>query len=438
MVNQAVIKEKFERLRPVMDERMSRLWAANEATGLGFSGEVAVSAATGLSRARIRAGAKELQRLTANPEFVTPHQQLRCTPSIVGQRYRIRRPGGGRKLTEAKQPGIMAALERLLADEEAGDPMGEQRWIRSSLRRLSECLKEEGYQASTGVVSRLLKNLGFSLKANKRKQGRPGCPERDAQFRYIASLRKKFIAAGLPVISVDTKKKELIGEFRNNGRTWRREPEEVHEHDFPGGAECRAVPFGIYDVERNEGYVYVGVSNDTPEFAVNSIARWWNDQGKQLYPAASKMLVLSDGGGCNGCRARAWKLNVQTNICDKFGIIVTVCHYPTGCSKWNPVEHRLFSYISKNWEGKPLKTLGIMLGYIRGTTTRTGLLVKAFLDESVYKRGQKVTREDVERLKLTEHEICPQWNYTLRPRGRSRRTGIWSRKSRGRSPDGTE
>jgi Rhodopirellula transposase DDE domain len=300
--------------------------------------------------------------------------------------------------------------------------MTEQRWVRSSTRRLSESLKDEGYRASSGVVSRLLKDMGFSLKANKRKQGRRGsCPQRDAQFQYIASIRQRFVAAGSPVISVDTKKKELIGEFRNPGRTWRREAEEVNEHDFPDSAECRAVPFGIYDVAKNLGYTYIGVSNDTPEFAVHSVARWWMEYGKQLYPKTRELLLLSDGGGCNGCRARAWKLNVQDVLCDRIGLTVTVCHYPTGCSKWNPIEHRLFSYISKNWAGKPLKTLSVMLAYIRGTKTSTGLKVEAALDEGVYKRGQKVNKEDLERLILTEHDICPNWNYTLTPQRPSRR-----------------
>jgi hypothetical protein len=416
MSDETMIKEKFERLRPVMDARTCRLWAANEARTLGLGGETLVSAATGLSPSQIQEGVEELERLVANPEAAVPHKQPRHRPRVVWQPYRIRRPGGGRKLTEVKDPGIVAALERLLADEVAGDPMSEQRWIRSSLRRLSEQLKAQGHQASTPVVRRLLKDMGFSLKANQRKQGRPGCPERDAQFQYIASQRQRFTAAGLPIISVDTKKKELIGEFRNPGKTGRREAEEVHEHDFPGAAECRAVPFGIYDVTRNKGYVYVGVSNNTPEFAVHSIACWWEEEGQHLYPGAGELLILADGGGSNGCRVRAWKCHLQEKLCDAFGLTVTVCHYPTGCSKWNPVEHRLFSYISKNWEGKPLKTLGIMLGYIRGTSTKTGLTVKAFLDEGVYRKAQKWTRQDIERLTLETHSTCPAWNYTLRPR----------------------
>ena len=232
--------------------------------------------------------------------------------------YRIRRPGGGRKLTEEKDPTIVTALERMLKDEVAGDPMTEQKWIRSSLHRLSKRLANEGHQASPDVVARLLKKLGFSLKANKRKQGRWGCPERDEQFKYIASQKQQFITAGLPIISIDTKKKELIGDFRNKGRTWRRQAEEVNEHDFPGAAKCRAVPFGIYDPTKNKGYVYVGLSNDTPEFAVHSIARWWEGEGRRGYPGASALLILADSGGSNGCRARAWKLSLQEKLSNEF------------------------------------------------------------------------------------------------------------------------
>lgn len=340
-------------------------------------------------------------------------------PSKIGsdtRQYRIRRPGGGRKLTEEKDPTIVTALEQMLKDEVAGDPMTEQKWIRSSLQRLSERLADEGHQASSGVVARLLKKMGFSLKANKRKQGRWGCPDRDEQFKYIASQKQQFITAGLPIISIDTKKKELIGDFRNKGRTWRRQAEEVNEHDFPGAAKCRAVPFGICDPTRNEGYVYVGLSNDTPEFAVHSIMRWWEGEGRRGYPGASALLILADSGGSNGCRARAWKLSLQEKLSDESGLTVTVCHYPTGCSKWNPVEHRLFSYISTNWEGKPLRTLEVMLGYIRGTSTATGLSVKAFLDEGFYARGRRVTGKDIDGLKLKAHTVCPKWNYTLHPR----------------------
>jgi hypothetical protein len=336
------------------------------------------------------------------------------------QPYRIRRPGGGRKLTEVKDPAIVLTLERLLEDqnEVGGDPMTEQKWVRSSLRRLSKQLAAEGHPASGATVGRLLKKMGFSLKANHRKQGRLGCPERDDQFKYIAVQKQRFIAASLPVISIDTKKKELIGPFRNPGKTWCRQAEEVNEHDFPGVTKCQAVPFGIYDLAKNAGHVYVGVSNNTPEFAVCSIARWWQDEGVRSYPGAQELLVLADSGGSNGWRARAWKFSLQEKVCDELGLTVTVAHYPTGCSKWNPVEHRLFSYISKNWEGKPLKTLEIMLACIRGTSTATGLKVTASLDEGDYPKGRKVASVDLERLSLEAHEVCPKWNYTLHPRAR--------------------
>ena len=415
-----------------LNEAQARLYVAKEAICKGRGGVQRMHQLTGLSRATIVKGMSELrQQEPADPtegiqqladgcegsEESNPTSTTHRARRPYGtQRYRIRRPGGGRKLIEEIDPAIVPALERLLADEIAGDPMTEQKWVRSSLRTLSKKLADEGHRASTATVARLLKDMDFSLKANKRKQGRLGCPERDQQFKYIASQKQRFITAGWPIISIDTKKKELIGEFRNNGRTWRRQAEEVNEHDFPGVAKWRAVPFGIYNVAKNEGYVYVGISNDTPEFAVCSIAQWWKDEGCRVYPIGSELLILADSGGCNGCRARAWKLNLQEKLCDTFGLTATVCHYPTGCSKWNPVEHRLFSYISTNWQGKPLKTLEIMLGYIRGTSTATGLKVKAFLDRGLYKRGQKVKSEDLERLKIEPHAVCPKWNYTLHPR----------------------
>jgi hypothetical protein len=323
----------------------------------------------------------------------------------------------GRKGIELLRPDILAKLEQLLANNIAGNPMTEERWVRGSLSNLSKQLKEMGYKAGTATVARLLRGMGFSRKSNKRRQPRPKCPMRNEQFEYIALQRQRFASAGSPLISVDTKKKELIGPFRNKGQTWCKEAEEVDEHDFPGAAECKAVPFGVYDMTKNAGYVVVGTSNNTPEFAANSIGQWWDAEGRTHYPAAEELLILADGGGGNGSKARAWKLHLQVLICDRFGITVTVCHYPPGCSKWNPVEHRLFSYISTNWSGKPLRSLGIMLGYIRGTTTRTGLTVKATLDERTYRKGQKATKEDMQVLKLKSHDVFPQWNYTLSPRG---------------------
>lgn len=447
-------REQHRHLNAVLcrlDEQQRRWVVALESERLGHGGDTRMAVITGLHPQTIRRGRQELaEGLAGRPVDRTrlsgagrpSVEKMTCDsnrfkdsqpsaqpidasvqpPTNPRSRFsppsnRIRLPGCGRKRIEVKQPEILAVLERLVSDEVGGDPMTEQRWVRSSLRHLSERLKEEGHQASQKTVRRLLKSLKFSLKANQRKQGKRGSPERDTQFNYIASQRRLFAASGLPIISVDTKKKELIGEFRQNGRTWCRKPEEVHEHDFPGAAQHRATPFGVYDIGRNAGYVYVGVSNDTAAFAVTSIARWWKDEASVLYPKARELLILADGGGCNGYRTHAWKFNIQENLCDRFGLAVTVCHYPTGCSKWNLVEHRLFSYISINWAGKPMKTLELMLGYIRGTTTATGLRVKAFLDRRSYSRGQTVTREQQEGLNLTSHDVCPQWNYTLRPTG---------------------
>jgi hypothetical protein len=411
------VKQKYEMLRGAMDERMSRLWAASEAIALGRGGVTLVAEATGISRAGICVGVREFEQSGLIPTTPATPRPPEPRPSRVQWRDRIRRPGGGRKSTEIKDPAIVPTLEKLLTNEVGGDPTSDRRWVRSSLRQLCKWLREDGHPASPTVVSRLLKKMGYSLKANERRQGqsRPNCPERDEQFRYIASQRETFDAAGWPIISVDTKKKELIGNFRSAGRTWCRKAEEVDEHDFPSAAECRAVPFGVYELIRNKGHVYVGVSNDTPEFAVVSIAKWWEQEGQIAYPRTERLLILADGGGSNGCRARAWKCSLQALVSDRFGLILTVCHYPTGCSKWNPVEHRLFSYISKNWEGKPLRSLEIMLGYIRGTRTETGLEVTAHLDEGFYKKSVPYSHKDVDRLCLETHDVCPQWNYTISP-----------------------
>jgi hypothetical protein len=273
-----------------------------------------------------------------------------------------------------------------------------------------------GFSVSHNTVWRLLDRIGYSMKTHVRnRRGVTRDPkQRDEQFLYMGTLRRAFLQEGWPVISVDTKKKELIGNFRNKGRSWCRDALEVNEYDFPSLAECLAVPYGVYDLKQNAGYVVVGMSHNTPEFAVSSICKWWQDEGRSAYVGTNQLLILADGGGGNGSRSRAWKWNLQEMLCNRYGLTVTVCHYPPGCSKWNPVEYRLFSEISKNWEGKPLRTLGIMLGYIRGTTTTTGLRVKAILDEGIYSKGQKVTWQDVDKLNIEPHSVCPDWNYTIR------------------------
>jgi hypothetical protein len=384
-----------------LSHEQRRLYAAIESNRLGRGGVVSVAELTGLGKPTIARGRRELGDLLQGKPL-----QKRC------------KAGPGRPRTEQTYPGITAALEGLLSDEIAGSPEKEHKWVRSSVAKLTQRLREQGYPVGHNAVWALLKRMGFSLRtAVRKRRGVSRDPaSRDEQFRYIAARRKAFAEEGLPVISVDTKKKELIGNFRNPGRLWCRQPPEVDEHSFPSQAEGVAVPFGVYDVGKNKGYVVVGTSHNTPEFAVSVIARWWEEEGRASYPRKRHLLILADGGGANGSRSAAWRVNLQEKVCDRFRLTVTVCHYPPGCSKWNPVERRLFSEISKNWEGRPLRSFSIMLGYIRGTTTTTGLTVKAYLDDGIYKKGQKVTRDDMQRLALERHAICSDWNYTISPR----------------------
>ena len=305
----------------------------------------------------------------------------------------------------------------LVEPETAGSPEGERKWIRSSLHTLSRRLEDEGHAVSAPTVSRLLKKHDYALHVNaKEKEASSQHPQRDTQFDYIEQQKKRFLAAGWPMISVDTKKKELIGNFKQAGRSWSRQAIEVNVHDFLTEAEGRAVPYGIYDLQRNEGVVYVGTSSDTPEFAVRCVAQWWQEHGQPAYPQAPQLLILADAGGSNGCRPRLWKEQLQSRLSDQLGLIVTVCHYPTGCSKWNPIEHRLFSQISQNWAGEPLRTFDTMLGYIRDTTTSTGLKVSAQLLTGAFAVGKKVADVVMKTLKIEHHTVCPKWNYTIHPR----------------------
>lgn len=307
-------------------------------------------------------------------------------------------------------------MEEIISPETAGDPMSEQKWVRSSLRHLSEELKEAGHRACPKTVARLLKKAKYSLRVNSKRLAGVQHPDRNTQFEYLQAQKELFLNQGWPVISVDAKKKELIGDFRNAGRGWCQMPEAVNDHDFASEAICKAVPYGIYDLNHNRGYVYVSQSADTAQFAVEMIARWWQDFGHDDFPQAPALLTLCDGGGSNGWRSRLWKLQLQEQLADQLSLEVVVCHYPKNASKWNPIEHRLFGPISLNWEGKPLRTLETMLAYIRGTTTQTGLQVAAFQVNEVYLRGIKVDDEVMESLNLERHSTCPNWNYTIRPR----------------------
>jgi Rhodopirellula transposase DDE domain len=305
----------------------------------------------------------------------------------------------------------------MVEDQTGGDPHSASKWVRNSLRKLSQALGAKGHSISPPTVARLLRAQDFSLKSSRKsREAGSDHPERNDQFLYIKAKREAFVSAGLPVISIDAKKKELIGNFKNAGSLWCREAEQVNTHDFLSEAAGRATPYGIYDIAKNQGFVFVGSSADTAEFAVDAVCAWWEQQGRAAYPLTSELLILADGGGSNGYRSRLWKQQVHEKLCEGLGLSVTVCHYPRGCSKYNPIEHRLFSPISVNWAGKTLKTFETLLACIRGTTTKTGLMVNAVMHAGVYQTGQSVSDQEMAGLNLERHGVCPSWNYTIRPR----------------------
>jgi hypothetical protein len=311
---------------------------------------------------------------------------------------------------------LETTLSNLVEDEVAGDPMSDKKWIRCSLRKLSQLLVEQEKVLGRSTIRRLLKKMKYGLKGNNKRFTGPAHPQRNLQMRYIRRVSKLYLAQGHPVISVDSKKKELIGNFCNRGQVWCRQADEVNAHDFPQDALLRAVPYGIYDLAHNQGQVIVGTSADTPEFAVAAILDWWGNPNRPAFADESKLLILCDAGGSNGYRPRCWKQQLQQTLADAFGVEVMVCHYPTGASKWNPIEHRLFSQISLNWTGKPLRTVETLLGYIRDTMTTTGLTVKATLLDRPFDKGRKVSHSIWKALKIEPRPICPQWNYIVRPR----------------------
>ena len=382
-----------------LDEQQRRWYASLEVQKLGRGDAKLVSQITGLHADTIRRGLEELER------------DLEGRPVD-----RVRLPGGGRRRTEEKTPAIVPTLETVVADSIGGDPMGTKIWVSHSLRHLSQELQVRGYPICWMTVGRLLRDLDYSLQANcKRFTGDPHS-DRDLQFRYIARVKRLFWEAGYPVISVDSKKKELIGNFKNSGQVWCNEAEIVNAHDFRSDALGRAAPYGIYDLLHNYGAVYVGNSADTGEFAVDAIGLWCEDSDRPTFSHEDKWLILCDAGGSNGYRPRLWKRQLQVHLADRLGIEIMVCHYPTGASKWNPIEHRLFNHISLNWAGKPLRTFETMLGYIRSTTTATGLKVKAELIDHTYQTRIKVSDAEMAALNLTRRPVCPNWNYIIRPR----------------------
>jgi hypothetical protein len=401
----AAIRAKFEGLRPYLDERRRRLWAAAEALALGRSGVTAVAQATGLRRNTIRAGVSELR--AGGRAVPVPDQ-------------RVRAPGGGRKALASGDPALLRDLEALVEPVTRGDPMSPLRWTCKSTRQLAAELSRQGHPVSHQTVADLLRGLRYSLQGNRKTKEGTAHPDRDAQFAYINAQTSAFQARGQPVISVDTKKKELVGEFKNGGREWQPigHPEAVRVHDFVDRELGRAIPYGVYDLAANRGWVSVGTAHDTPAFAVQTVRRWWEQMGRPTYPAAAELLITADGGGSNGSRARLWKTELQ-QLADETGLRITVCHFPPGTSKWNKIEHRMFCHITQNWRGRPLVSHEVIVQLIGSTTTRTGLAIRAGLDTGSYPAGIKVTDTELAAVRLEPADFHGDWNYTILPRSQS-------------------
>lgn len=398
------IKTKFEALAPLLDERTRRRWAAVEARAIGRGGLTRVAEATGLSQTTIRAGLKEFDA----PSTSTPHRAAH---------EGLRRPGGGRKALVEHAPDLLKALEALVDPVTRGDPMSPLRWTCKSAARLATELHNQGYQVSERSINRLLHHLGYSLQSNRKTVEGTQHPDRDAQFQYINQRVQAFQRQRQPVVSVDTKKKELIGPFHNGGREWHPlgEPEPVRVHDFPDKELGKVIPYGVYDMATNTGWVSVGVDHDTAEFAVDTIRRWWRHMGSVTYPRAKRLLITADGGGSNGSRNRLWKIELQ-KLADDVGLRIAVCHFPPGTSKWNKIEHRMFCHITENWRGRPLVSREVVVNLIGHTTTKTGLAIHSELNEHSYPTGREVTDQQLESLSIKRDKFHGEWNYTLVPR----------------------
>lgn len=395
------ISKRFKLLEPILNENMRRAVAAAEAMALGHGGITLVSKATGVSRRAITAGCKELRS--------TKIKSL----SAGG----VRKKGAGRKLATDDQPALQGELEKLIDPFTRGDPESPLKWTCKSVRKLSEELKRNGFKASHNLVSELLKKAGYSLQANQKSLEGSSHPDRNRQFEHINTRVKEFQANGYPVISVDTKKKELVGQFKNSGKELRpqKSPEKVNVHDFEDKNLGKVAPYGIYDINQNLGYINLGTDSDTSAFAVESIRRWWFSMGSHLYPNAKKLLITADSGGSNGYRRKLWKTELQ-NLSSEIGCSISVCHLPPGTSKWNKIEHRLFSYISQNWRGKPLISHEVIISLIAATKTKGGLVVKCELDTNEYPKGIKITDSELADVKLEKDSFHGEWNYTISPK----------------------
>jgi transposase len=398
----ATIQEKCQQLVPMMHEKLKRRWAACEAIALGRGGISAVSEATGISRTTIRKAVREIN--AQMPEIFDDLQD------------RVRQPGGGRRRLVENDPQLAADLRELLEATTRGDPTCSLLWTCKSTRKLAQELNARGHHVSHMTVSRLLPDLGYSLQGNRKTREGSQHPDRDAQFQYINQQVKRYRRRRQPVISVDAKNRELVGDFHNSGREWRRRghPEKVRTHDFPDKELGKVTPYGVYDETDNSGWVSVGIDHNTAQFAVETIRRWWQQMGRQVHPEARELLITADSGGNNGSRSRLWKVSLQ-ELANDLGLKITVCHFPPGTSKWNYIEHRMFCHITENWRGRPLVSRSVVVNLIAHTTTSTGLNIEAELDDNAYPTGIEVNDEQLAALNIKPHTFHGNWNYTLSP-----------------------
>jgi transposase-like protein len=401
------IKEKYGLLRDVLDERTRRRWAGSEAMALGHGGVTAVARATGIAESTIRAGRRELRQTIKPSSGSAPVE-------------RVRRPGGGRKRLAERDPKLLKALDALIEPSTRGDPTCRLRWTCKSTRQLARELTRQGHGVCFRTVADLLAELGYSLQSQRKTREGSDHPDRDAQFRYIHKQVKAFAKRGQPVISVDTKKKELGGNFANSGREYQPQgqPEQTRMHDFVDQELGKVIPYGVYDMMMNEGWVSVGVDHDTAEFAVATIGRWWRKMGSKTYPKANELLITADNGGSNGSASRLWKVTLQ-NMANATGLQIKVCHFPPGTSKWNKIEHRMFCHITENWRGRSLRSHRVVVNLIANTTTQKGLRIKADLDVGNYPTGVKVTPQQMNQINIKPATFQSTWNYTISPNGKN-------------------
>jgi Rhodopirellula transposase DDE domain len=399
-----IVRRKYLSLDPLLNERLRRLWAAAEAREIGWGGVTTVALATGLSQATIAVGLRELLSGTAGSETTRTQQ-------------RVRRTGGGRKPLTEHDARLLKDLESLVDPVTRGDPQSPLRWTCKSTRKLAEGLQQQGHRVGYRTVAALLGDLGYSLQSDRKAREGASHPDRNAQFEHINDQVRRFQRRGQPVVSVDTKKKELVGDFKNSGREYQPQgrPEEVRVHDFPDKELGKAIPYGIYDMTANQGWVSVGIDHDTARFATESLRRWWCNMGSKVYPKAKRLLITADSGGSNGSRVRLWKLAVQ-ELADATGLRVKVCHFPPGTSKWNKIEHRMFCHITENWRGRPLRSLGVIVNLIGSTRTKAGLRIEAGLDTGSYPKGIEVSDEEMAGLRIKGDDFHGEWNYTISPR----------------------